>query len=188
MANIISTLHERGLQADSWKEDIEAFIKCFVDNVNKTQSTKQIKEYIFLINLILKVDECTHEKLQVSATLSLTLTPLLGVEILKLWNELYVVCYSPKGKYLIEPNKDKTFDLLFFCNHCSIQNFIKVKIEDLVLKKETGYAYIFNYNKKSEKGLKPKFINPQKTKITSAQKTKLLLNMIMCKGMLKEKK
>ena len=179
MANIISTLHERGLQADSWKEDIEAFIKCFVDNVNKTQSTKQIKEYIFLINLILKVDECAHKKLQVSAK-----TWCRDIEN----GRLYFICYSPEGKKLIEQNKDKTIDLLFFCNHCSIQNFIKVKIEDLVLKKETGYAYIFNYNKKYEKGLKPKFINPQKTKITSAQKTKLLLNMIMCKGMLKEKK
>ena len=178
MKNIISVLWERGFLANSWTEDIEEFIKYFVDNIKKDQSVRQIEIYLILMKFIVEIDECVHDMFQVEA---------------KTWcrdidnGKLYFICYGSEGKYLIEQNNDETIKLLLACGTCFIKHFVKVKIKDLILKKETGNAYIFNYNKKPEKGLKPKFIDPQKTKITTAEKAQLLLNMIMCRGLLKEK-
>ena len=177
MKNIISVLWERGFQVNTWSEDIDSFIKYFVDNIKKNQSKRQIERYIFLMGYIFKIDECSHKKLKVEAE-----GWYKNIEN----GKIIFICYDSKGKVLIEENEDQKIKLLFICDYCCLHDFISVKINELVLE-QSGDAYIFNYNKKSEKGLKPKIINPQKTKITSSQRTKLFLNMIMCKGLLKEK-
>ena len=176
MTNIISVLWERGFQINSWSEDIESFIKYFVDNIKKNQSKRQIEKYIFLISYIFKINECSHKKLKVEAE-----GWYKNIET----GKIIFICYDSKEKFIIEENKDGKIELLFICDYCCLHTFISVKIKELVLEKTTGEAYIFNYNKKSEKELKPKIINPQKSKITSSQRTKLFLNMIMCKGLLK---